>query len=530
MSDTLIDFGSVSCGTVHTQTIYVMSDSPQSMAILSAEFEENVFGVIITNWEIPAEGSVQVDITFNSDQNLDYVDFLRIQVEGLTYPLIVRVEAQGDYSGSYYDATQNLSGETLKSALNEIIDGHTSLGYSIARDNMYGTIDNVDGYVECVYTGRTAQFNTRAGANDNSFNCEHTWPQSFFSENEPMRSDIFHLYPTDVDANSRRGNLDFGNVVSATWSEGGSQLGTDSYGQTVFEPRNVHKGNVARSYFYFIVRYEGLYNEFENPSKMEELFRAWHVSDPVDAAEQTRNESIYALQNNRNPFIDHPELIDRINNFTGTATTSSQPEIAVGCDSYDVTSVVINEEVDFVLAIINSGNASLSVGSITSGNSEFSVSESSANIGAKDYEYIHIHYTAPASETSDSTRISIISNDADESSIEVLVRVQVHEPSAITNSGGLPVTTELYQNYPNPFNPTTTIQYNVGMLHESPLQHVELSIYNTQGQKIVTLISEDQPSGKYTVTWNAEEMASGIYYYQLQAGLYKTARRMILIK
>lgn len=530
LSDTLIDFGSVTCGINHTQTIYVESDSPQSLNILSAEFEEDVFEVDLSGWEIPAQGSVQADITFNSDQNIDYVDFLRIQIEGLSYPLIARMEAQGDYAGSYYDATQNLFGEALKSALNEIIDDHTSLGYTAARDNMYGSIDNVDGYVECVYTGRTAEFDTRSGATANNFNCEHTWPQSFFSESEPMRSDIFHLYPTDVDANSRRGSYDFGNVISATWSVGGSSLGTDAYGQTVFEPRNAHKGNVARTYFYFIVRYDGSYNGFVNPARMENLFRSWHISDPVDAAEQQRNESIYALQNNRNPFIDHPELVDRINNFTGISTTTSQPEIAMGCNFYDVTSVIINEELDFVIAIINSGNANLNVSSITSSNSEFSVSESSVNIGPEDYNYLHIHYSAPASETSDSTLITIISNDANEGSIEIPVRVKVNEPSAIEIPHGLPVTTELYQNYPNPFNPTTTISYIIGAHRDVPLQYINLSIYNIQGQKIVTLVSENQPSGMYSVIWEANKMASGFYYCRLQAGSFISTRRMILIK
>ena len=194
---------------------------------------------------------------------------------------------------------------------------------------MYASIDNVGGWVECVYTGRTAYFNTRAGATANGFNCEHTWPQSFSDEAEPMRSDIFHLYPTDETANSRRADLDFGIVTTVSWTVGGSKLGTDAQGQQVFEPRDVHKGNVARSHFYYAIRYNGLYNEYVNPTKMETHLRAWHVSDPVDSAEQARNQHIYTLQHNRNPFIDHPELVDRISSFFGTATRALAPEIAV---------------------------------------------------------------------------------------------------------------------------------------------------------------------------------------------------------
>jgi len=84
---------------------------------------------------------------------------------------------------------------------------------------------------------------------------------------------------------------------------------------------------------------------------------------------------------------------------------------------------------------------------------------------------------------------------------------------------------ELYQNYPNPFNPTTTIVYN---LVESV--EVELSIHNISGQKITTLVSEEQPAGFHESEWNASQMASGIYFYKLQAGNFCEIKKMILLK
>ncbi len=90
----------------------------------------------------------------------------------------------------------------------------------------------------------------------------------------------------------------------------------------------------------------------------------------------------------------------------------------------------------------------------------------------------------------------------------------------------LPVTSVLHQNYPNPFNPVTAIGYRL-----SAVSDVELSIFNTLGQKVVTLVNESQPAGAYMVNWDAGNMASGVYIYSLMtnSGSVKT-RKMILIK
>ncbi len=124
-----------------------------------------------------------------------------------------------------------------------------------------------------------------------------------------MKSDIFHLYPTLELPNNRRANYPFGVVVGTpTYEVGGSKLGVDFENAIVFEPRNVHKGNVARSLFYFAVKYgnQGGYMS----GKQENVLRQWNVSDPVNAREMSRNDKIKTFQNTRNPFIDHPEFID----------------------------------------------------------------------------------------------------------------------------------------------------------------------------------------------------------------------------
>ena len=92
-----------------------------------------------------------------------------------------------------------------------------------------------------------------------------------------------------------------------------------------------------------------------------------------------------------------------------------------------------------------------------------------------------------------------------------------------------PVEYKLYQNYPNPFNLTTTIEYTVGANGYSPV-HVNLSIYNTLGQKISTLVSEKQLPGKQWVKWNAQGLPPGLYYYRITAGEYSAMKKMLLIK
>ena len=89
----------------------------------------------------------------------------------------------------------------------------------------------------------------------------------------------------------------------------------------------------------------------------------------------------------------------------------------------------------------------------------------------------------------------------------------------------IPKTFSLSQNYPNPFNPHTVISYQLPVISE-----VNLSIYNLLGQKVTTLVNETQQVGSYQVEWDANEMASGIYYYRIEAGKFQDVKKMVLIR
>jgi hypothetical protein len=100
----------------------------------------------------------------------------------------------------------------------------------------------------------------------------------------------------------------------------------------------------------------------------------------------------------------------------------------------------------------------------------------------------------------------------------------------ITEKHTRPAEYKLNQNYPNPFNPGTTIEYTIGAYGYSPT-YVDLSIYNTLGQKISTLVSEKQSPGKYRVKWNAHGLPSGVYMYKLETEHgYRQVKKLVLLK
>ena len=204
--------------------------------------------------------------------------------------------------GRHIDDSQILR-DTLKDAL----PYPCCTSYSLARDHLFAVIDNHDGEVQCVYTGR---YTTVLGGPPDylDMNVEHSWPQSMGSRDVPMQCDLHHLYPTDSGANMKRSNYPFGLVVdSISWSEGGSLLGDNEYGETVFEPRDAHKGNVARAMLYFWMRYDAALSEEEVL-----LYQSWHNQDPADDMERERSALIQQEQGSENPFVVCPTWVERL--------------------------------------------------------------------------------------------------------------------------------------------------------------------------------------------------------------------------
>ena len=158
------------------------------------------------------------------------------------------------------------------------------------------------------------------------YNREHSFPKSWFGgEVTPMYTDLFHLYPTDGFVNNKRDNYPFGTTSSPSWtSTNGSKLGPCSftgYSGIVFEPINAYKGDFARSIFYMAVRYFGEDAAWPGSDMVTgsqpklwalRMLMEWNLSDPVSQKERDRNNAVYAIQGNRNPFIDNTSYVDLI--------------------------------------------------------------------------------------------------------------------------------------------------------------------------------------------------------------------------
>ena len=301
--------------------VYNPSSSPFTIeAVRTAGFYgDTLLDILLPQNTVAPGDSMPVSVRFTPVHNVEHLLPVVFQTDHELGAFGVKFEADGVYSQTYYASTQNLTEGPLRAALTTLLGSNTSsLSYNVARDNMYATLDNHGGIVECVYTGRTATFNTRAGANANNFNCEHTFPQSFFSSALPMQSDIHHLFPSDATANTQRSNNPFG-VITGTpaWTQGGSKRLNG-----VFEPRDAHKGDCARAMLYFVTRY-GDYSNFYLPQ--EPTLYTWHKSFQPDSLDRYRNDGIYALQNNRNPYVDYPQFLDRITTLVGPTAATAAP-------------------------------------------------------------------------------------------------------------------------------------------------------------------------------------------------------------
>ena len=95
----------------------------------------------------------------------------------------------------------------------------------------------------------------------------------------------------------------------------------------------------------------------------------------------------------------------------------------------------------------------------------------------------------------------------------------------VTSENIVPEKFSLEQNYPNPFNPTTVISYQL-----SAFSNVILKVYDVLGKEIATLVNEQKPAGKYSVTFNASQYSSGIYFYKLSAGNFSQTKKMLIAK
>jgi endonuclease I len=283
----------------------------------------------------------------------------------------------------YYNAAIGKTGDALRLSLQTIItNGHSVTSYG-GLYTAYGTTDINpttgkiwDMYSNCSFTYGTDENHGTNGAECTNYNREHTSPQSWFGGVLPMYSDLFNVYPTDTKVNGERGNYPYGEVATASYTSGnGSKVGSSSmieYSGTVFEPVNDYKGDFARTYLYMATRYASICQTWVSGATdiygsnsgfstyAVALFLKWTRQDPVSAKETGRNDAVQAVQHNRNPFIDHPELaeyiwgthkgeawslisaVDEVKIAFSISPNPVQNELAINTDEMNLTYTVYN--------------------------------------------------------------------------------------------------------------------------------------------------------------------------------------------
>ncbi len=237
----------------------------------------------------------------------------------------------------YYSAAAGLSGNALKSALNDIVDGHVEFPYTSSAMDAWDVLkladqdpnnpNNVIGLYSNFSMNGPLEYNSAQG-----WSREHVWAKSRgdFNTSRGVGTDLHNLRAEDISTNTARNNRNF-DVATIQYIDGsGNYFGsTDSYTSStawVWEPRDEVKGDVARIIFYMAVRYEGEQGELDleltdsilpKSSKLPlhgnaRTLYQWHLADTVSAAERRRNDTIFKYQQNRNPFVDHPEYVAAI--------------------------------------------------------------------------------------------------------------------------------------------------------------------------------------------------------------------------
>ena len=281
---------------------------------------------------------------------------------------VAGLAAQAQIPNGYYNSANGKTGDELRSALHEIIKDHTTISYQQIWSAFWSTDNKGNNVVWDMYSdGANYTYNYYQGnVNDqcgsyeqegDCFNREHSWPKSWFSGDEqtvPGR-DLHHIFPTDGFVNAQRSSYPYGEVNHASWtSQNGSKLGTCKsslgYTGTVFEPIDEYKGDLARAYFYMSTRYygedaswgtSGMTNKADIKPWAIDMLLDWSDNDPVSQKEIDRNNVIYGIQGNRNPFIDHPEYAHIIwePGWTGVTYNITTASVQHGSISAPATAV-----------------------------------------------------------------------------------------------------------------------------------------------------------------------------------------------
>ena len=244
--------------------------------------------------------------------------------------LVVCATAQKEY---YTSVDGVKGGAELKTALHKLIKNHKKISYGKGEEKTWGAFYTTDAVIENgkrrvldMYSAEKRYFGSKGSAVD-GMNIEHSVAKSWWGGNQNNAyCDIHHLNPSDQNANSRKSNYPLGELTSVSWDNGVTFVGkamVDGKSQNAYEPCDEYKGDFARVFMYMFTCYQDLtweytwmnYEKSAYPTLKPwavELLLKWHEQDPVSEKEVNRNNAVYAVQGNRNPYVDYPQLADYV--------------------------------------------------------------------------------------------------------------------------------------------------------------------------------------------------------------------------
>ncbi|TNE81520.1 MAG: choice-of-anchor D domain-containing protein [Bacteroidetes bacterium] len=516
-STTSLDFGSLQKGQSDSLqlTCYNRGESPIQVLdvnLYSQSLNKDFKLIADTAFTLAADDSAAIWVKFKPVHNINYNTELVVLCEYYG-AYSIDVKGIGTYPGTYYSSTQNLSEQALKDALKTKLNtGAIALGYNTGRDWLYMTIDNQQfngegasqNRIETAYTGRVVEgyVNRSAAQTNGNVNTEHTWPQSLGASSDPANSDLFHLYVVDASANSVRSNNPFGHVLSATWQNGGSL-----YGGGIFEPRDAQKGKTARSMLYFATRYGNSSNflSVQVPNAngqfvtQEQVLRQWAAQFPVNTIDSIRNEKIFGLQKNRNPYIDHPEFLERITTLSTNSVAATVRSISVNLPEQNGSIAklsfggTVGDTVSYNLVITSAGNAAQNLTLSTSNGANLGWAQSAVSV-----------------------------NPGESVTIELKISrsQQVHEEDTIVISGfgitslRIPVQVDFFSTGLNSLVKEVTLYPNPGQgVFQIALENAypaEMEIFDSRGVKVKSAVL-NTPLNEIRLS----ELYAGVYFVRI---------------
>lgn len=380
---------------------------------------------------------------------------------------------ENTYTGSYYDnLNTDLEGSAFRQELAELItDTHTKYTSYSGLANAFKVADadpDKNGNVIWFYTGTSVPFSGFGGSVGDT-NREHVWPKdggdAFPAESGPG-SDAHHLRPTETQLNSTRGSKNFDEVAQTSANivkeNGSSSYGNSAYGAdalcyssgSFFYPAKGYRGATARILFYMQTRWGDHNLEFVDGAgssktigKISTLLK-WHLEEPPTEEEIRRNEAVFGLQGNRNPFIDHPEYAAQIYCYDGESYNNAlQQVLAESDDPYGNLNTAVLESL-----AISPSTVTISVGDTYALTAVPTPSNARANASwtSSDNTVATVSDSGVVTAKSQGT-VTITARNKDDASIYATARVTVKQVTDITISGA-PVKTAYFEG--DTFDPT----------------------------------------------------------------------------